>query len=114
MEQVPGAFVEVDVDTEHYLGIGIENPVVALFRSNIVYKPTMRGAHVANLDSERPVVAGFTFDEARTHLSRAPFMWDEPTGRGHVTVFADDPTFRTFLHEAHRLFLNAILLGPSV
>ena len=38
---------------------------------------------------------------------------DEPTGRGHVTLFADDPAFRTFLHGAHRLLLNAILLGPS-
>lgn len=113
MEQVPGAFVEVDVDTEHYLGIGIEHPVVALFRSNVVFRPTTRGAKVATLDADRPVVAGFAFDDSRTHLRAAPYMWDEPTGRGHVTLFADDPTFRTFLHEAHRLFLNAILLGPS-
>ena len=54
------------------------------------------------------------FDEAREPLKGAPYVWDEPTGRGHVTLFADDPAFRTFLHGAHRLLLNAILLGPSL
>jgi hypothetical protein len=102
------------VDADHYIGLGIDDPVAALFRSNVIFNPTRRGARVASLAEERPVVAGFTFDEAREPLEGAPFVWDEPTGRGHVTLFADDPTFRTFLHGAHRLLLNAILLGPSM
>jgi hypothetical protein len=114
IDSVPGAFVQVDVDAAHYLGTGITRPVIGLFRSNIVYRPTTGGARVANLDGERPLVAGFAFDEALDYLKNAPFVWDEPTGRGHVTCFADDVTFRTFLHDAHRLFLNAILLGPSM
>jgi len=114
IDVVPGAFVEVDVDTEHYLGTGIESPITALFRSNVIFTPTKLGARAASLDSERPLVAGFAFDEALEHLKGAPFVWDEPTGRGHVTCFADDVTFRTFLHGAHRLLLNAILLGPSL
>jgi len=114
IDTVPGAFVQVDVDAEHYLGTGITGPVIALFRSDIVYTPTTRGARVANLDGERPLVAGFAFDEALAYLKGAPFVWDEPTGQGHVTCFADDVTFRTFLHDAHRLFLNAVLLGPSL
>jgi hypothetical protein len=113
IDTVPGAFVRVNVDTQHYLGIGIDNPVFALFRSNVVFNPSKKGARVASLDGERPIVAGFVFDEAREPLKGAPFVWDEPTGRGHVTVFADDVTFRTFLQGAHRLLLNAILIGPS-
>ncbi len=113
IDTVPGALASVDVDTQHYLGIGVESPIVALFRSNIVYTPSKRGARAGNLDAERPLVAGFWFDEALEPLKGAPFLWDEPTGRGHVTCFADDVTFRTFLHGAHRLLLNAVLLGPS-
>jgi hypothetical protein len=114
IDTVPGAFVSVNVDAEHYLGTGISSPVVALFRSNIVFTPTRRGARAATIDTERPMVAGFAFDEALEHLKGAPFVWDEPTGRGHVTLFADDVTFRTFLHGAHQLLLNAMLLGPSL
>jgi Zinc carboxypeptidase len=114
IDTVPGAFVQLDVDGEHYLGLGVDAPIAALFRSNVVFNPTRRGAKVAALHKERPIVAGFVFDEAREALKGAPYLWDEPTGRGHVTLFADDPAFRTFLHGAHRLLLNAILLGPSM
>ena len=103
----------VDVDAEHYVGTGIARPLVGLFRSNVVYAPSERGARVANLAADDPIVAGFAFEEALEHLQGAPFVWDEPTGGGHVTCFADDVTFRTFLHAAHRLLLNAVLLGPS-
>ena len=114
IDTVPGVFVQVDVDVDHYIGLGIDGPVAALFRSNVIFDPTRRGARVASLNEQRPIVAGFTFEEAREPLEGAPFVWDEPTGRGHVTLFADDPTFRTFLHGAHRLLLNAVLLGPSM
>jgi hypothetical protein len=114
IDAVPGAYVQVDVDAEHYLGSGVESPIAALFRSNVVFTPTKRGALAAVINKERPLVAGFAFDEAREPLKGAPFVWDEPTGRGHVICFAEDVTFRTFLHAAHRLLLNAILLAPSM
>ena len=114
IDTVPGAFVQLDVDSEHYLGAGIEGPLVALFRSNVIFHPTRKGAQAAALNKERPLAAGFSFDEAKEPLKGAPFLWDEPTGRGHVICFADDVTFRTFLHAAHRLLLNAILLAPSM
>jgi hypothetical protein len=112
IDTVPGAFVRLDVDPEHYLGSGLSNSLVALFRSNIVFKPSERGATVARMHAQQPVLAGFAFDEAREALKGGAFVWDEPTGRGHVTCFADDVTFRTFLHGAHRLFLNSILILP--
>ena len=114
IDVVPGAFVQLDVDAEHYLGTGVEDPIVALFRSNVIFTRTKRGAQAAAVNKDRPLVAGFAFDEAREPLKGAPFVWDEPTGRGHVICFADDVTFRTFLHAAHRLFLNGILLAPSM
>jgi len=112
IDTVPGAFVRLDVDSEHYLGSGLASPLVALFRSNAVYKTSERGATVARIHAQQPVLAGFAFDEAREALKGGAFLWDEPTGRGHVTCFADDVTFRTFLHGAHRLFLNSIMIIP--
>ncbi len=114
IDTVPGAFVQLDVDSEHYLGAGLEGALVTLFRSNVIFTPTKKGALAAVVNKDRPLVAGFAFDEAREPLKGAPFLWDEPTGRGHVICFADDPSFRTFLHAAQRLLLNAILLAPSL
>lgn len=106
-------YVKVIVDADHYLGAGVEGPLVALFRSNVVFQPTKKGAQAALLDKDRPIVAGFAFDEAQEPLNGGPFVWEEPSGRGRVVLFAEDVAFRTFLHAAHRLLLNAILLGPS-
>ena len=107
---VPGAFVQLEVDSEHPLGIGIDNPVVTLFQSNMVFTPSTKGANVAKINSEKAILAGFAFAEAREALKGSAFLWDEPTGRGNVICFAEDITFRTFLHGAHRLFLNSILI----
>lgn len=113
LDLVPGAFVKVDLDLRHYLAMGMGKSVIGLIRSRGVFDPSEQGARVGTLDAEQPVVSGFVFDESREALRAAPFLWDEPTGRGHVICFADDVTFRTFLHDAQRLFLNAILLAPS-
>ncbi len=110
IDTVPGAFIRLEVDSEHPLGTGIDSPVVALFESNEVYGPSARGANVAKINAEKAILAGFAFDEAREALKGGAFLWDEPTGRGSVTCFAEDVTFRTFLHGAHRLFLNSILI----
>jgi hypothetical protein len=38
----------------------------------------------------------------------------QPTGRGHVIAFADDPNNRAFAEATQLLFLNAVLLGPAM
>jgi hypothetical protein len=113
IDTVPGVFVKVNVDADHYLGAGVEGPLVALLRSNVVFEPSKKGAQAALLDKGLPIVAGFAFDEAKEPLKGAPFLWEEPLGRGRVVLFAEDVAFRTFLHAAHRLLLNALLLAPS-
>jgi len=112
IDTVPGAFVRLDVDTDHYLAVGAESTMAALFRSNVVFQPPRKGATVATIARDRPILAGFAFDEAIPALQGGAFLWDEVSGSGHVVCFADDVTFRTFLHGAHRLFLNSILVLP--
>lgn len=112
IDTVPGAFVRLEVDTQHYLGTGLESPMAALFRSNVVFDPPRKGALVARISPEQAILAGFAFDEAREALKGGAFLWDETLGRGHVIGFADDVTFRTFLHGTHRLFLNSITILP--
>ena len=58
-----------------------------------------------------------------TSISLEPVFWEalrntallieEPTGGGHVVLFANEPLFRAWWHALDRLVLNAIVLGPS-
>ncbi len=49
-------------------------------------------------------------------LERAPgtvLAYDERVGEGRVILFPEDLNFRAYWRGSDRLFLNAVLLGPS-
>jgi hypothetical protein len=46
-------------------------------------------------------------------LRNTALVIEEPTGGGHVVLFANEPLFRAWWHALDRLVLNAIVLGPS-
>jgi hypothetical protein len=61
------------------------------------------------------VVAGFTWPEnTLAHLRGTAYVIDEPSGSGRAVLFAADPNFRLLWPSLSRLFLNALLFGPSV
>ena len=45
-------------------------------------------------------------------LPNQVYLIDEPTGQGHVILFADDPNFRAVWDGLTRLFLNSIFFAP--
>jgi len=47
-------------------------------------------------------------------LPGTAWMSDESLGRGRVVLFPDDPNYRMLWPPLSRLFVNAIVLGPSV
>lgn len=54
-----------------------------------------------------------TRSDAATLLPGAVFAYEQRAGRGRVIALAEDPNFRAYLRGANRLFLNAVVLGPS-
>ena len=63
---------------------------------------------------QTPLLSGFAWPEAAARLRGAAYLIDEPQGRGHVILFADDPNFRNFWRGLEKLFTNALLLRPSL
>jgi hypothetical protein len=58
--------------------------------------------------------AGFAWPENTERLLRnTALLIDEPTGGGHVVLFANEPMFRGWWRALDKLVLNAIVLGPS-
>jgi hypothetical protein len=62
---------------------------------------------------DRLVASGLVWEEAREPLARKAFLMHQPTGRGHVVAFAEDPNFRAFAEATELLFVNAVMLGPA-
>ena len=59
------------------------------------------------------VLSGLVWEEAKEPLAHKAFLMEQPTGRGHVIAFAEDPNFRAYAEATELLFLNAVLLGPA-
>ena len=44
-------------------------------------------------------------------LASRSYLMHQPTGRGHVIAFAEDPNYRAYAEATELLFVNAVLLG---
>ena len=53
------------------------------------------------------------FAESLERLPGIVLAYDERVGRGRVIAFPEDPSYRAFFRGADRLFLNAVVLGPT-
>lgn len=113
---VPGGIVRVRVDEEHWLSSGLDGEVQALVEGQRVFTPIRldRGRNVGvYVQKETLVASGLVWDEARDQLAQKAYLVHQPTGRGHVIAFAEDPNFRGFAEATEMFFINAVLLGPG-
>jgi hypothetical protein len=112
-EAIPGTIFRVRVDPLHPLGFGYQETAEVLKLGPETFELGPEGTNVA-LFSSRPKVAGYAPDEAVRHLIDRPFLVAEPSGDGHVVLYAEDPNFRLFWYGLTRLFLNGLLFLPSI
>ncbi|MFN2452587.1 MAG: M14 family zinc carboxypeptidase [Pyrinomonadaceae bacterium] len=117
-EAVPGAIMRATVDRTTYLTYGYEDPQLpVLVSSAYFFRPSKEGTNAvvfspnAN-DSLR--LSGFVWpNNTERLLHGTSYVIDEPTGRGHVVLFSEDPNYRGIWRTATRLFFNSFLFTPS-
>jgi hypothetical protein len=115
-QAVPGSDFDVVLDRTSWLTFGCDRArMTVMMTGDVFLKPSKDGANVAVFPATGPLTrAGFVWPDNTERLLRGTsFVIDEPTGRGHVVLFAADPMFRGWWRSLDRLILNAILLGPS-
>jgi len=115
-ESVPGIHVDVLLDRTHWLTAGFDAPrLTVLLQGDLFLRPSKEGANVAVFPTTGPLVrAGFTWPNNTERLLRGTsLLIDEPTGRGHVVLFTNEPMFRGWWRSLDRLVLNALLLGAA-
>jgi hypothetical protein len=115
-EAVPGIHADVLLDRTHWLTAGYDAPrLTVLVEGDDFFRPSRDGANVGIFPSTGPLVrAGFTWPGNTERLLRGTaFLIDEPLGRGHVILFANEPMFRGWWRALDRLVLNALVLGAG-
>ncbi|WP_287129234.1 M14 family zinc carboxypeptidase [Candidatus Cyanaurora vandensis] len=113
---VPGAALRARLDRDHFLGYGYPSDSLAvLVHGDRFFLPSKEGANVVRFAKTVPVIAGFTWPNNTTRLlTETSYVIDEPTGQGHVILFATPPNYRSLWRTTNGIFLNALLLAPTL
>lgn len=115
----PGAIVRVDLEEESWLASGYSGSIPSLVTSNRVFLepegPPASDKRVVGRygKAEELRISGHLWPENTERLAEAVFAYEERIGRGRVIAFSEDLNFRAYWRGANRLFLNAVVLGPS-
>nr|BCX00110.1 MAG: peptidase M14 [Bacteroidota bacterium] len=111
-EDIPGALFRLRLDPTHPVAYGYGSRYVGLKLGTLAFEPLEKPGNVALYETD-PLVNGYAPARLVRHLAGGAAIVAEDVGRGRVILFADNPAFRAFWVDGHRLLLNALLLGPS-
>ncbi|HEX2224560.1 MAG TPA: hypothetical protein VHN15_10175, partial [Thermoanaerobaculia bacterium] len=116
---VPGAILRATLDPETWLAAGYSEELPVLVTSERIYLapkgPASGGRRVVAryAPKDRLRISGHVWPETVDRLPEAVFAYEERIGQGRVIAFAEDLNFRGFWRGSDRLFLNAVVVGPS-
>ncbi|HET7698814.1 MAG TPA: M14 family metallopeptidase [Vicinamibacterales bacterium] len=113
-ESLAGAMLRVTLNPYHWLTAGLDGDIQTVYEGARVFAPLKLDAGVnvgVYASGDRLVAGGLVWQEAQPLLSGRSFLMHQPTGRGHVIAFAEEPNYRAYSEATQLLFINAVLLG---
>jgi hypothetical protein len=117
-EAVPGAIMRATIDRTTYLTYGYEDTQLpVLVNSGYFFRPSKEGTNavIFSPDEKQQLrISGFIWPNTERLLRGTAYVMDEPLGRGHVILFAEDPSFRGIWRTTVRLFFNSILFPSAM
>ena len=107
------------IDRTTYLTFGYEDTQLpVLVNSAYFFRPSKEGTNavVFSPDPNQPLhISGFIWPGNTERLLRGTaYVIEEPTARGHVILFAEEPIFRGIWRTTVRLFYNSILFPSAM
>ena len=100
------------LSTSGILGYGYPERIAVQVRGNRFLSTSKEGTNVA-VFPEDSHVQGFIWESTEEDLAGKLYLADVPYGKGHLILFADDPTFRAHWRGLDKLVINAVILAPS-
>ena len=118
-EGVPGAIMRALLDRTTYLTYGYEAPhLPVLVNSGYFFRPSKEGTNAVVFSPDKNArlhISGFVWPDNTERLLRGTaYVMDEPSGGGHVILFAEEPNFRGIWRTTIKLFFNAILFPSAM
>ncbi len=113
LDEIPGTMMRVKIDRTHPLGFGYDHDAAVLKTTKTMFELSDHG-HNVGIYTKSPRLSGYISKENEKMLEETPFLVHEQLGGGNVILFADDPNFRLFFDGLNKLFLNSVLLMPSI
>ena len=115
-EGVPGAIMRATVDRTTYLNYGVEtDEIPVLLASGFFFRISKEGTNALIFEQKpkKPLtISGFVWENNTERLLKGTaYLIDEPTGAGHVILFAEEPFFRGIFRSTTRQFFNSILFN---
>ncbi len=116
---VPGAILRGETNQKTWLTVGYGEEIPLLLNSDRLYLPSdeppsqMRRVAVRFPDTGQVKIAGHVWDETIERIPGTVFAYEERIGSGRVIAFSEDISYRAYWRGGNRLFLNAVVLGPS-
>lgn len=110
-----GVFCSAVIDITHPLGFGYQKDKITVYRNHSTFiKPLKGNENNVVIYTDDPLISGFATAERERMLPGKLSTGSIRVGRGHITLFIDDPVFRGCWPGTSRMVLNAIFLGPGV
>ncbi len=117
-EGIAGAIFRATVDRTTYLTYGIEDDEIpVLLASGYFFRFSKDGTNALLFEPKpkKPLtISGFVWEgNTEKLLKGTAYIIDEPTGAGHVILFAEEPFFRGIFRSTTRPFFNSILFNGT-
>jgi hypothetical protein len=116
---VPGAFLRGELNRANWLTAGLPAGYLPFqVRSSRLFlapegPPSGGRRVVGSFADEGAHISGHAWPESLERLPGTVFAYEERVGEGRVIAFSEDVNFRSYSGGTQRLFLNAVILGPS-
>ena len=118
--RVPGAILRTAVDRGYWLSAGYDGGELPVLvdSDRLLLAPTgppssSKRVVARYAERARVLLSGHVWEETLARIPGAVFAYEERVGSGRVIAFAEDPNYRGYFRGANRMFLNAVILGPS-
>lgn len=115
-DAVSGVLARGQVDKEHWLSAGLADQLNILVTGRDIYQPIRldKGRNIVRFKGpDDLLISGYLWEENRKQLAYKPFVVVQPSGRGHVIGFTNDPTTRAYLDGLNIILANSIFRAAA-
>ena len=115
-DYVAGVLANVEVDQEHWLTAGVNPKLVAMVSGNDIYTPIKlsSGKNLAWFaDAKNVLASGYLWQENQQQLAYKPFLIHQPSGKGMIVAFTQEPTSRAYLDGLNVILMNSIFRAAA-